>query len=97
MPRGTPPIDAALWALATSISQPLLAVVAYSAVSTFERLLPLGLGFASGAMMSVAGTELLPEAAIGLKGKGVCSGWVACAIIALIAALIMALLQAALR
>ena len=94
VPRGTPPIDAALWALATSLSQPLLAVVAYSAVSTFSRLLPLGLGFSAGAMGWVAGTELIPEAAEGLKDSG---GKVAVVAISIVSAACMASLQSALR
>jgi zinc transporter ZupT len=94
VPRGTPPVDAALWALATSLSQPIFAVVAFSAVAAFEPLLPLGLGFAAGAMAWVSGTELLPEAVQGLQGKG---GATLTAAIALAAAAAMAAMQNALR
>ena len=94
VPRGTPPIDAALWALATSLSQPIFAVIAFSAVAAFEPLLPLGLGFAAGAMAWVSGTELLPEAVQGLQGKG---GATVTAVIAIAAAAAMALMQNALR
>jgi len=94
VPRGTPPLDAALWALATSLSQPLAAVVAFSAVEAFRRLQPLGLGFAAGAMAAVSFAELLPEAAAALKGRG---GAPATAAVAGAAALLMGALQAALR
>lgn len=70
VPNGTPPLEAALWALGTSLPQPLLAVVAFSFVHAFKALLAPGLGFAAGAMTWVAARELLPEAWEQLEGWG---------------------------
>lgn len=92
VPRGIPPLEAALWALLTSLSQPIFAVLAVVFVHTFGKLLAPGLGFAAGAMTWVACNELLPEAHEQLNGKRV----VLVAITAAAAAA-MFLMQAALR
>ena len=70
VPRGVPPLEAALWAVFTSLSQPLVAPLAFHWLSLFEDLLAPGLGFAAGAMAFVAARELLPEAAAQLQGRG---------------------------
>lgn len=62
IPNGTPPIEAALWAMFTSFPQPLFALPSFLAVSTAAALLCVGLGFAAGAMLYVAVKELIPEA-----------------------------------
>jgi ZIP family zinc transporter len=62
VPRGTPVRTAAWWSIFSSLPQPLLAVPAFIFVEQFKSVLPLGLGFAAGAMIWMVATELLPEA-----------------------------------
>ena len=62
IPRGVRVWVAALWAIFTSLPQPVLAPPAFLAVEVIRPLLPVGLGFAAGAMLWMVFCELLPDA-----------------------------------
>lgn len=62
VPRGTTPRTAAAWSVFSSLPQPLMAVPAFLFVEEFSNFLPIGLGFAAGAMVWLVAADLLPEA-----------------------------------
>jgi zinc transporter, ZIP family len=62
VPRGGTVLSAVGWSVFSSLPQPLLAVPSFLFVEAFRPALPLGLGFAAGAMCWMVVTELLPDA-----------------------------------
>jgi ZIP family zinc transporter len=62
VPRGVSWSRAAFWSVFSSLPQPLMAVPAFVFVETFKPLLPYGLGFASGAMIWMVFSKLVPDA-----------------------------------
>jgi zinc transporter ZupT len=62
VPRGASARSAAAWSVFSSLPQPLMAVPAFLFVETFSEFLPIGLGFAAGAMVWLVAADLLPEA-----------------------------------
>ncbi|MGF1453026.1 MAG: ZIP family metal transporter [Opitutales bacterium] len=62
VPKGTPVWKAGLYAIASSLPQPLMALPAFWFVEVFAPLLPVGLGFAAGAMLWMVFAEIIPEA-----------------------------------
>lgn len=69
IPRKVHVIDTAVWSVFTSLPQPLMAVLAFHFTQQMIALLPLGLGFAAGAMIWVSLFDLYPEAKETLGGK----------------------------
>lgn len=82
IPKGTSPLKAAWWSIFSSLPQPLMAIPAFLFVDAFREYLPLGLGFAAGAMIWMVFAELIPEALEKSSGKSV-GWWLSMAILAM--------------
>ena len=62
IPRGVRVLHAAGWSVFSSLPQPLVAVPAFLFVALFDGLVPLGLGFAGGAMVWMVAAQIVPDA-----------------------------------
>jgi ZIP family zinc transporter len=60
------------WSIFSSLPQPIGAVLAFAFVRVAEQMLPIGFGFAAGAMIYLVATEFIPEALE--EGEGLPSG-----------------------
>jgi ZIP family zinc transporter len=77
VPRGIGVGRAAAWSVFSSLPQPLLAVPAFLFVETFLGFLPVGLGFAAGAMVWMVISELIPDARAAASSRAVAATLVA--------------------
>lgn len=62
VPTGVSVTRAAAYSIVSSLPQPLMAVPAFLFVAAFLPVLPVGLGFAAGAMLWLTFTVLIPDA-----------------------------------
>src|SRR5512133_191762 len=69
VPQGVTVSRAALWSIFSSLPQPLLAVPAFLFVEAFGAALPVGLGFAGGAMVWMVLAEVAPAALRGGRDR----------------------------
>jgi ZIP family zinc transporter len=62
VPKGISVRRAGAWSVFSSLPQPLMAVPAFLLAEWLQAFLPYGLGFAGGAMLWMAGGQLVPDA-----------------------------------
>ena len=70
VPRGVSVPRAAGWSVVTSLPQPVLAVPAFVFVEAFRGALPVGLGFAGGAMIWMVLARILPDMFRAFSARG---------------------------
>jgi ZIP family zinc transporter len=61
VPRGVGVLHAVGWSIVSSLPQPLLALPAFFFVEAFAQALPVGLGFAGGAMLWMVVAQMVPD------------------------------------
>lgn len=69
VPRGVSVRHAAGWSVVSSLPQPLLALPAFMFVEAFAQALPVGLGFAGGAMTWMVAARIGPDALHSLRSS----------------------------
>ena len=69
IPAGSSTRSAAAWGIFSSLPQPIMAVPAFLGVEMVHTLLPMGLGFAAGAMTWLSVVYIVPEAREGASGR----------------------------
>ena len=74
VPRGAGVLAAAWWSIFSSLPQPLVAPLAYLFVEQVGPFLPVGFGFAAGAMAWLVFSELVPDAREELETRAL-FGW----------------------
>jgi len=79
VPKGVDLTSTSLWCMLTSVPQVIMAVPAFLFVGYAVALLPLGLGFAAGAMLWMACTDLVEEAREDLNNDRVAALVMVCA------------------
>jgi zinc transporter, ZIP family len=62
VPQGVGVLRAAGWSVFSSLPQPLVALPAFLFVAFFDGLVPVGLGFAGGAMLWMVAAQVVPDA-----------------------------------
>ncbi len=67
--QGASAWEAMFWSIFSSLPQPLMAVPAYIAVEIFKPFLPVGFGFAAGAMIYLVFSELVPSSLEKIEGE----------------------------
>jgi zinc transporter ZupT len=71
VPRGVSVAKAAGWSIVSSLPQPLVALPAFFFVEAFSQALPVGLGFAGGAMLWMVGAQIVPDTLrLAREGRG---------------------------
>lgn len=59
--QGASPIACLFWSIFSSLPQPIMAVPSYILVEIFKPILPLGFGFAAGAMIYLVLWDIIPS------------------------------------